>query len=98
RRNIDVFVETNGGTVIKRMRQWNFGLDPFKTKALQRQRFEKRRACCKWVNCRTDVMHKARQSEFGRTCAAANCVVRLVNEHGTLCARQGNRRPQTIRS
>ncbi len=61
RRNSDVFTQTGGGAVIERMRQWNFGLDPFKTEALQRQRFEKRRASRKWMNCRTDVVQKARQ-------------------------------------
>ena len=98
RRNIDVFAETGGGAVIQRMRQWNFGLDPFKTEALQRQRFEKRRACCKWMNCRTDVMQKARQSEFGRTRAAADCRVCFVNKNGTSRARQCDRRRETIRS
>ena len=98
RRNIDIFAETGGGAVIQRMRQWNFGLDPFKTEALQRQRFEKRRACCKWMNCRTDVMQKARQSEFGRTRAAADCRVCFVNKNGTSRARQCDRRRETIRS
>src|SRR4029077_3445486 len=89
---------TGGGTVIERMRQWNFRLDPFKSEALQRQRFEKRRACCKWVNCRTDVMQKTRQSEFGRTRAAANCRVCFVNKNGTSRARHRDRRRETIRS
>src|SRR5439155_16379330 len=83
--------------VIQRMRQWNFGLDPFKTQALQGQRFEKRRACCKWVNCRTDVMQKARQSKFGRTRAAADCRVCFVNKNGTSRARQCDRGGKAIR-
>src|SRR6187551_212903 len=65
RGNIDVFVETSCGTVIERMRQRNFWLDPFKTETFQRERFEKWRACCEWVNCRTDVMYKSGQSQFG---------------------------------
>ena len=58
RRNIDVFAQTGSGAVIERMRQRNFGLDPFKSEAFQRKRFEKRRTCCEWMNGRTNVMHK----------------------------------------
>src|SRR5436305_13343385 len=96
--NVDISVEAGGRTVIQRMRQRNFGLDPFKTQALQGQRFEKRRPCCKWVNCRTDVMQKARQSQFGRTRSAADCRVCFVNKNGTSRARQCDRRRETIRS
>jgi len=45
---------------------------------------KKRRACCKWVNCRTDVMQKARQSKFGRTGAPPPIVAFcFVNKNGT---------------
>src|SRR4029077_17971692 len=43
-------------------------------------------------------MQKARQSEFGRTRAAANCRVCFVNNNGTSRARQRDRRRETIRS
>ena len=98
RRNGDVFKQRRSGAVVERMRQWNFGFDPFKTEALQRERLKKRRACCKWMNCRTDVMQKARQSELGRTRAAADCCVSFVNKNGTSRARQCNRCRETIRS
>src|SRR5262245_12645486 len=80
------------------MRQRNFGLNPFKPEPLQRERFEKWRACCKWMNCRTDVVQKARQSEFGRTRAAADRGVRFVNTHRASCPCECDRRRETIRS
>src|SRR5207244_9608307 len=90
--------EAGSGTVIKRMRQWNFGFDPFKAEAFQRQRFEKWRTCCKWMDRRTDVMQKARQSEFGRTRDATNCRIRLVNKNRTSRPRQCDCSRETIRS
>ena len=43
-------------------------------------------------------MHKSWQSQFGRTRAAANCGVCLVNDNGTSRARERDRRRETIRS
>src|SRR3954447_8192346 len=98
RGNIDVFAEPGGGAVIQRMRQWNFRLDPLKTEALQRQRFKKWRTCCKRMDCRTNVMQKAGQSEFGRTRAAADCRVCFVNNNRISRARQCDRGRETVRS
>src|SRR5215470_10320825 len=98
RRNIDVFAKTSGGMVIQRVRQRYFGLNPFKPEALQREGLEKWRACCKRMNCRTDIMHKSRQSQFGRARATTNCGVCLINDNGTSRARERDRRRETIRS
>jgi hypothetical protein len=40
---IDIPMQACGRTVIERMRQWNFGLNPFKSEWFQRERLEKRR-------------------------------------------------------
>src|SRR5262245_46467671 len=57
---MQVFIETGRRTVIERMCEWNFRLDPVQAEALQRQSFKKRRTCSEWMNRRADVMQKAR--------------------------------------
>jgi len=49
-RKIDIAVQTRRGTVIEGMRQWNFGLNPFKAESLQRERLEKRRPSSQRMN------------------------------------------------
>src|SRR5262249_39969839 len=98
RRNIDVSAETGGGIVVQRVRQRNFGLNPFKPEALQRERLEKWRGCCKWMNCRTDIMQKERQSELGRTRSTPNRRVCFTDNDGTSRARKRDRRREAIRS
>src|SRR5581483_2229847 len=58
---IDIPIQAGCRTVIERVRQWNFRLDPLETKLLQRQSFEKRRTGRERMNCRTNIMQKSRQ-------------------------------------
>src|ERR1043166_2353909 len=55
-----VFIKTGRRTVMKRMCEWNFRLNPFKAEAFQWKRSEKWRTCSEWMNCRAEVMHEAR--------------------------------------
>lgn len=56
---IDVPMQARRGTVIERMCQRNFGLNPFKTESFQRKCLKEWRTRSQRVNCGTNVMHKA---------------------------------------
>src|SRR5438132_3702028 len=60
-REIDISIEARRGTVIERMREWNFRLDPFKAESFQRERFEKGRTCRERMDRRTDIVQKSWQ-------------------------------------
>ena len=63
--------EHHCGAVIQRMRQRRGRMNPFEPVLRKRQAAKKRRPERHRVNARTDVVHKARQRQFGRSRAAA---------------------------
>src|SRR5438445_13873823 len=62
---IDIPMQARRGTVIERMCQRNFALNPFEPESFERKRLEKRRPGSQRVNCGTNVVYKARQRELG---------------------------------
>ena len=80
------------------MRERCFGLNEFKTEKFERQSFEKRRSDGKRVNRRANVVYKSGQSQFRRTCAAADCFICFDNQNRQIVLRQQNRRRQTVRT
>src|SRR6266446_3968330 len=64
-RKIDVAVQACGAAVIERVRQRNFGLDPIETEAFEWKRFEEWRTGRKRMNCRTNIVNKTWQRQFG---------------------------------
>ena len=65
RRKIDISVQAGDGAVIERMRQRNFGLDPIETEPFEWKRFEEWRTGRKRMNCRTNIVNKTWQRQFG---------------------------------
>src|SRR6266436_3637478 len=78
------------------MSKWNLRLNPGETESFERKRFEKWGACGKWMNRRTNVMHKSWQSQLGRARAAANSRVGFQHEHRTSSLGEGDRASQAV--
>ncbi len=81
---IERVVEQGGGTfsgrsVVKWMRQSNRRRNPLESVLVERQRAQKRRADCHWINGRADIMNETRQSEFLRSNAAPGSVSGFEN-------------------
>lgn len=80
------------------MSERNLWLNPGETESLERKRFEKWRACGKWMNRRTYIVHKTGQGQFGRARAAANGRVGFQHEYRTSSLGEGDRASQSVRS
>ena len=71
--------------------------DPLDATRGQRQRTPERRRDGERMHRRTDIVHKARQRERGRTGAAANRLLRLEHDDFAARLREHNSRAQTVR-
>src|SRR5436305_7355876 len=78
------------------MSQWNFRLDPAQPEAFQRQLVKEGRSGSERMHSRAPVMNKARESQFGRTRAAADTSVCFTKRHRAACARESDCRSQAI--
>ena len=90
-------MQKRGSPATERMRERNIRLNPFKPESFQQQCLEKRGTYSQWMNCRTEIMHKAGQSQFGRTRAAADCGIRFAYKHRASRPRQRDCSRKAIR-
>src|ERR1700730_14840671 len=89
-------MQAGSGSVIQRMCQRDFRLNPGEPESIERKRFEKRRTGGKRMNGGTNIMHESWQRQLRRTRAATDCRICLQNQHRTVAARQRDCRSQTI--
>jgi len=95
---IDILMKTRGASIIEWMRERDLRLNPTKAEAFERQCLEKWRTRGERMNCRTNIVHKTWQGEFGRTRTAADRLVPFQDQNGKTCPRQRNRGGHSIRT
>ena len=88
-------LEQHRGPVVQRMSRRRVRLDPVD---VELQRTEERRSQPERVNRRADVVNEARQRQLGRTQAAAELLLGLVNLDLQPGARQRDRRGEAVRA
>ena len=96
-RLIHVAVKRSSVPIIERVCDCDFGFDPFKPEAFQRQQVEERRAGAERMNRRADIVDEARPRQLRRAHPAADCVVRFQHKHRKPGARTRDRRRQPVR-
>jgi hypothetical protein len=94
-RLLDRSLDNDGRPVVERMREHRRRVDEVEPEL---ERAEEGRAYDEGVDPRAEVVHEARQSELGRTRAAADRLLCFAYQHRAPCEGERDRRAEPVRA